>query len=62
MSIKTQIHRANLYEQALLLADAHSRRCNTILVTNGRLSLIISHAFVMNLQIVLVSGKEVRSA
>ena len=29
MSIKTQIHRANLYEQALLLADVHSRRCNT---------------------------------
>ena len=29
MSIKTQIHRANLYEQALLLADAHSRQCNT---------------------------------
>ena len=28
MSIKTQIHRANLYEQALLLADAHSRQCN----------------------------------
>ena len=29
MSIKNQRYRANLYEQALLLADAHSRQCNT---------------------------------
>ncbi|HHZ92891.1 TPA: hypothetical protein EYN98_23835 [Candidatus Poribacteria bacterium] len=28
MSIKTQVHRANLYEQALLLADSHSRKSN----------------------------------
>jgi len=28
MSIKTHPHRANLYEQALLLADAHSRQSN----------------------------------
>ena len=28
MSIKTQIYRANLYEQALLLAEAHSRQCH----------------------------------
>ena len=28
MSIKTQRYQANLYEQALLLADAHSRQCN----------------------------------
>lgn len=28
MSIKTHPHRANLYEQALLLADIHSRKSN----------------------------------
>ena len=28
MSIKTHPHRANLYKQALLLADAHSRQSN----------------------------------
>ena len=37
MSIKNQRYRANLYEQALLLADIHSRKSNA----NDRWAVVI---------------------